>query len=197
MHLSPEQLIDIAEGVRPESGDPHLGSCDVCRREVALLREAIVDLGDSDVPEPSPLFWEHLSGRVREAIADEAPDRRRRARWSLTTTWWPAATIAGVAAALALAVHVSAPPPSPPVPAASGLAETATIADPFAALDAADDASLALVADLAGQLDAEVLADTRWTDRADAIDHAVASLSDDERVELRRLLEEALARRGA
>ena len=31
MHLAPEELIDLAEGVRAEDAVPHLQSCKVCR----------------------------------------------------------------------------------------------------------------------------------------------------------------------
>ena len=33
---------------------------------------------DADMPEPSPLFWDHLSARVQDAVADEADGSPRR-----------------------------------------------------------------------------------------------------------------------
>ena len=72
-HLSPEQLLDVADGTRPDGEFPHLQSCAICAREVADLRGTIDAAADVDVPEPSPLFWTHLSQRVRDAVADEQP----------------------------------------------------------------------------------------------------------------------------
>ena len=38
MHLNAEELIDIAEGTRPESAMPHLAACEPCRAQVRELR---------------------------------------------------------------------------------------------------------------------------------------------------------------
>src|SRR5437762_12868319 len=77
---------------------------------LALLR-------DVDVPEPSPLFWDHLSQRVREAVANEPPPAPG---WMnrLNVAW--AAGVFGAVAVVVLAVNLhrgapqpvsSAPPP--------------------------------------------------------------------------------------
>ena len=68
-HLTPQELIDLAEDERLEPSLPHLASCDHCRREITNLRAAMGRAAEAEVPEPSPLFWEHFSSRVREAIA--------------------------------------------------------------------------------------------------------------------------------
>ena len=75
-HLHSDELIDIAEGTRPESLVPHLQSCDVCRLQLAEVRATMAAASEVDVPEPSPLFWDHFSGRVRAAIAAEGNPRR-------------------------------------------------------------------------------------------------------------------------
>ncbi len=79
-HLTTEKLIDLAERTREESSAPHLQSCEACRHQLAVLRDAMSAAAEVEVcPEPSPLFWKHLSERVREAVAAEgAPQARFR-----------------------------------------------------------------------------------------------------------------------
>src|SRR6185436_3564787 len=81
-HLKDEELVDIAEGTRPESSAPHLGGCDSCRTQLHELRAMMSAAQEVDVPEPSPLFWDHLSSRVHEAVAADGEPRRA---W--LTTW--------------------------------------------------------------------------------------------------------------
>ena len=57
-----------------------------------------------------------------------------------------------------------------------------------------DDPSLALFADLTEQMGAEAITETGWSSHVGAADEVVASLSDDERLELQRLLKEELAK---
>ena len=73
MHLTSEELVDIAEGTRSEASAPHLAGCDPCRAQLSDLRAMMSVAADVDVPEPSPLFWDHLSSRVSAAIAAEVP----------------------------------------------------------------------------------------------------------------------------
>src|SRR5262245_440746 len=79
-HLTPERLVDIAEGTEAERSVPHLADCDVCRRGRAELRATLAGAagaGHDDVPEPSPLFWDDLSARVRDGVEQDAADRLR------------------------------------------------------------------------------------------------------------------------
>src|SRR5215471_16146260 len=75
-HLHPNELIDLAEGTRPQSAAPHLLACESCRRQLAEARALIAAAATVEVPEPSPLFWDHLSARVREAVLTEGAPRR-------------------------------------------------------------------------------------------------------------------------
>src|SRR5712672_889696 len=84
MHLNAEALVDIAEGTRPETAAPHLASCEACRAQVRELRAMISAAQDAEVPEPSPLFWDHLSSRVGEAVAAEGASRRS---WRNALLW--------------------------------------------------------------------------------------------------------------
>src|SRR5438105_8300401 len=70
-HLQSQELIDLAEGARPESSAVHLQACDECRRRLTDLRAAMSAAATVDVPEPSPLFWDHFSARVHRAIEAE------------------------------------------------------------------------------------------------------------------------------
>src|ERR1051325_634469 len=104
-HLSPELLIDIAEGTAPESAQPHLATCAVCRTQLSDLRQMLTSIA-VDVPEPSPLFWDHLSAGVREATAVEAGSAPS---WRLGRLSWRLAagmSMAIVVIAIALTVRM-------------------------------------------------------------------------------------------
>jgi len=196
MHLAPEELIDLAEGGRAEVTAPHLQSCEVCRRQVAELRASMSGVVDAaNVPEPSPLFWDHLSQRVREAIAAEGSRGARLAGWreriALPASWrsW---AITGVAAAVAISVYVTAPRTLRLPSGARGGA--AAVSAPLQPFGAADDPSLALFADLTEEMDARAITEIGWSSHVGAVDEVVASLTDDERLELQRLLNEELAK---
>lgn len=191
-HLSPEQLVDVADGTCAESSVPHLAACVVCRRQIDELRATISAARAADVPEPSPLFWEHFSARVRGAIdADRA--RPRRASWR---------RIALVPAALAAAAAIAflstwrttdlprVGPPSPAGVAVRGALGTPSVAGVELLLE--PDASLTLVEDLASGLDSDGLADAGLAGDGSA-EHAVTHMTTNELQELRRLLEEALS----
>ena len=107
-HLKPARLVDLAEGVEAEQSVPHLAECDTCRRALAELRAAMADLarpGSDDVQEPSPLFWDHLSQRVRDAAAAEDSPRTTVPAWDRALPGsWRAWAIAGVAAAVMISM---------------------------------------------------------------------------------------------
>ena len=200
MHLTPEELIDLAEGTGAEAAATHLQSCEVCRHQIVALRAMMSAAADVDVPEPSPLFWDHLSERVREAVAGEdAPAPRSPGWWALGGAW-RAWAIAGVAAAVIISIYVTAPgtlapsltPPSPPSSGARSAAGTSSVPlEPFGAMD---DPSLALFADLTAQIDPQMVTETGWSSHVGAVDEVVASLTNDERLELQRLLKEGLTK---
>ena len=70
-HLTTEQLVDLAEGAEAESSTEHLRSCGECRRRITDLRRTISAVVEVETPEPSPLFWEHFSTRVSDAIRSD------------------------------------------------------------------------------------------------------------------------------
>lgn len=193
-HLAPEQLVDVAEGAVAESAHPHLVSCDACRRGVAELRSVIADAAAAEVPEPSPLFWDHLSARVREAVALDGAAASP--RWLLWNTWRSWRVVVPVAAALgalvAVVITTHRPAPADPVP------HSAAAALPrLEPLGATDDPSLSLVRDLAMTLDLdEVTAEVPLSVHAGGLDEAVSDMSAGELQELQQLLKQELANSG-
>src|SRR5438128_377674 len=75
-HLSPSEFVDHAEGTLDAARAGHLDTCDRCQSQASSVGDALRAAAAGDpVPEPSPLFWDHLSARVREAVAAEPPQR--------------------------------------------------------------------------------------------------------------------------
>ena len=195
MHLSPGELLDLAEGTRPLSSAPHLTTCDACRQQLDDVR-GIMGTLRVDVPEPSPMFWDHLSARVRDAVAAEPVPTRS---WFNLGRWWWGLAAAMSVAVVAIAVSRTGrtPPASTRVPRAdmSVAPAVAEVSGGDAAGAAAnvDDPSFSLLGDLAGSLDWDGAAEAGIGMAVGTADTAVAELNDGERAELRRLLREAIA----
>jgi hypothetical protein len=195
-HLTSEQLIDLAEGGRAASSTPHLQSCETCRNRLAELRATLSVVASVDVPEPSPLFWDHFSARVHDAVeAERAAGTSVFSRWSwlrLTPLW------AGALAAVVLAIVIvtSGGRPGQPVSAPAGPAASA--AGPLDdSLSLGDDPSLSLMADLAADLDWDAASEAGLTTHVGVDNDAVTELTDGERRALNQLLKGELAHRGA
>ena len=196
MHVNAEELVDIAEGTRPEGSAPHLATCEPCRAQLRDLRAMIAEARAVDVPEPSPLFWAHLSSRVSEAVAadQDTPLNARPffARLRHVHYGWFAA-----AAMLALLLASRGRTPVQVLaPAALSVAEAAVAPDLLSDVDPDGDASLTLVASLTDDVDLETAREAGLAPRGSA-EHAVTHLSDNELRELRRLLNAELTRSGA
>lgn len=178
-HLTLDERLELIE----EAGEPvhpHLGVCARCRDEVVAARAALAAAGREEVPEPSPLFWEHLSARVAERVA-EAPAPSRR-------SWVPRVFVplAIGASVLLLAVAVDRHRALDHVPAPSPVqrSEAGTAPDS----GAADDEEWAILSHLAGDFDVETLSDSLGTSRAGGAETAVWQLDEHERAELAVLL---------
>jgi len=197
-HLKPDELIELAEATRPKSSAPHLQACGACRRQLADLRAMMAAAAGVDVPEPSPLFWDHFSARVHEAVAAEVVSRR--ASW-LSRFALPL-SVAACAAMILVAVVTMRPGRGPhaiglaPVPVASVApvdpsdpGDDDGLAAPFV-----DDPSLDMVSDLAAQVDWDTAVSPGLATHEDASAKAVAQLTAGERRELQRLLKEELSR---
>ncbi|HEY2152709.1 MAG TPA: hypothetical protein VGH34_18010 [Vicinamibacterales bacterium] len=197
MHLNADQLIDLAEGASDEASAPHLSSCAACRQQLADLRAMMTTVAEVEVPEPSPLYWDHLSSRVSAAVAAEPA---RRSWWIGVLSWpqllMPAASMVAVMLVVALLVNGrgSAPAVSDGSPAAAAdVLPSRELLNEAGSLTA--DPSLSLVADLAKNMDAESAGEAGLAASGSA-EHAVVHLSDAELRELRRLLADELTHTG-
>jgi hypothetical protein len=198
MHLTSEELVDIAEGTRSEASAAHLAGCDPCRAQLSDLRAMMSAAADVDVPEPSPLFWDHLSSRVSAAIAAEAPGTLLPPSRELFRTLFGSRTLqlaVALAASLLIVVLVNGRRTVPAVVEAPGLTIADAVADPLGVAADGDD-SLTLVASLTDGQDLETVREAGLAPRGSA-EHAVTHMSDGELRELRRLLKEELTRPGA
>ena len=209
-HLTPALLVDLAEGIKAEHSVPHLARCDACRRALAELRATMAEMagpgdpehGRSDVPEPSPLFWDHLSTRVREAVAEQGAHRRARwfEAWSRPLVALP--ILATVTASAVLAVVTLRKPLVPnPIPATPlPILQSTRLPSlpPLEPLGAPDDPALALITDYGTSLGwDELREEMAGVSHSGGIDEAVITLSTEERQELQRLLEEEMTQPSA
>lgn len=190
-HLAPETFVDLVDGTRADASEPHLATCAECRLQLAELRALTVEVSTVDVPEPSPLFWNHLSARVRDAVEAEP---RGVAAWF--HGWnWRTATVAGAAAVVLLAAALVVRDIGPASPRAGDAAPPTVVETTVASEPLADDEPFGLVADLAGDLDWESAVEATLPARG-GIERAVADLTEPERAELQRLLTDALEERS-
>jgi hypothetical protein len=188
-HLNEEELIDVAEGIGAESSLAHLESCEQCRRQAADLRAVMSAVAAVEVPEPSPLFWDHLSARVSEAVADVRGNSTVRVPvWRTWRVVMPAIALAAVVVAAIVRPGGPAAPRSP----VHQTAVEASAAETVAPLG--EDPSLSLIADLAGDLDWDAALDAGLTTRDDAVELVLLEMNADERLELQRILKQALSK---
>jgi hypothetical protein len=205
-HLTPEELIDSLDRPLPPARQAHADDCARCRAERTRLATVVREVAAVDVPEPSPLFWDHLSARVRESVAQEPPPRvspgwQRSPGWigSLWTHW--AMTSAVVAICVSVAWmgwsaietrrgHTSTHDTHPGIAATNA---NATDTGAAAAVDPSDEdwAMMMSVAEEATWDDAESLS---IEVRPATVERALNELSSDERRTLVQLLNAELAR---
>jgi hypothetical protein len=107
-HLSPDAIVDVAEGCADERSAAHAAACDGCRAKADAAAGAIRAARAAEGPEPSPLFWTHLAARIGDAVRREpAPVSWWRAwRWRVA----PAAAAAVLVLAVGLAWRVMPAP---------------------------------------------------------------------------------------
>jgi hypothetical protein len=199
MHLNTGELVDIAEGTRPEASAPHLAACEPCRAKLNELHAMMSAARDVDIPEPSPLFWDHLSSHVREAVATEAVPQRS---WLDVALWRrgvlnPLSAVAVAGLLIAVIVNSLATVPAPiAAPPAVSIADASAATELLSDVASDNDASLTLVASLTDDADLDTVREAGLVPRGSA-EHAVMHMSESELRELGRLLKEELARPGA
>jgi hypothetical protein len=187
-HLTPDEIIDAVEHSLSAERREHLTSCDHCRHQAADAAAMLRQVESMSAVEPSPLFWEHFSDRVRVAIAAEgAPPRARR--------WfdWPVLAPFSALALLVLSLVSSVPVSVTPV---EQLATNVPLggAEPADASDNED--RWAMMFDLVGEVDLDSVVDSGLLGRPGTADRAVVHLTVSEQEELVRLLRKELRSGG-
>jgi len=196
MHLGAEELVDIAEGTSAESSAPHLAACDACRAQLHEMRSTMAAVQNVDVPEPSPLFWDHLSRRIGEAVAEDPAGVGLRPSRYMVPAWFAVAAVLALAVVLGSRAMAPAPLPDPATAFVAAAPPAPERADDVTTDDDAGDAALTLVASLAGNVDVDTVREAGLAAR-DSAEHAVTHMSAAELQELRRLLTEEMKRSGA
>jgi hypothetical protein len=194
-HLEDVELVDWSDGVLAGPRRDHAEACAECRERLSQLRADVARVAEVDVPEPSPLFWDHFQARVRDAVAAEsAPSPWFAWRRSAAAVW---ATSAACAVILLVAVFWSAALPGvrrqpPPV------ATQATDDDPLppALEDMGTEEEWALVTAEAEGLQWEDAPAAGLAARPGSAERVALELSVAERTELMRLLERELGSRS-
>ena len=194
-HLNAEELVDVLESRAATRAWMHAERCGDCRArvdELTAMRRAVAEI---DVPEPSPLFWSHLSSRIHEAVEGERRPPGPTWRWPLRFAVPAVAMAAAVALLLASLTVARTRPPTPAV----------TMPAEFAAMLEEPDVPIETQnADPAWELVMAVAEDAQWDDlsneglvRPGTADFGLLQLSAEERLELARLLNEALRKTEA
>jgi hypothetical protein len=189
IHLTrDERLQALEDGLAPRRRR-HLERCAVCRADVDALDDVLRAVRATQVPEPSPLFWDHFSSRVRDAVALEPTPIR---------PWWKpvrrprlvslsAAALVVVLVALGWVARRGATE-TPIETSVAGVA--AGEPDPDAAATDEEWGLLLSVADDSAWSDDEGLA---WSSRPGQSELTVSDLTAEEQAALVSLLNEAIA----
>lgn len=191
-HLTDAQMADAAERQADPPMSTHLAGCAACTAKVAQLRAILDSVAANEIPEPSPLFWEHFAAGVNAGIDEPQPAR----------SWLSPAALAwlGAAAVVLLSVigYYATRPTFDTVPAAPAVAlgETPALSDP-AADDVEQDEAWAVMRSLALDLHYDDARDAGVLPRPGSVERAATELSEAERAELVRLIQVELKRMGA
>jgi hypothetical protein len=184
-HLTPDEFVDAADGILGAARRQHVDACELCRRELDTVVDMLRSGAAGPVPEPSPLFWDHFSARVRDAIAAEPSPRRT--SWSDWLGWPALAPMAGLAI-LVLAIVATLPGNL-----AAPVGDDRPSVDLSAAGDVTMDAEWRALAEVVGPLDWDTAVEAGLVTAPGAADVAMLDLSSDERRELSRLMASELA----
>jgi len=194
-HLSPSEFVDLADGALAESRAAHAVTCEACRAQADTIRAALhMTTGPGDVPEPSPLFWDHLSARVREAIASEPPPRAGFYGLRMRPLV-PALAIVVAAFSVVLLRHDTRPAVAPERLAPVAVAPAANgIHDADKTVDDGHDEVWAVLTAAAADLQIEDARAAGMAIAPAAVDRAVLGLNNAELTELGRLLQSEMKR---
>lgn len=196
-HLTSDELVDAVEDALAADRLAHVASCVECRDEVARLGAMLSETRALEMAEPSPLFWDHFSDRVREAVATEPAPGRRQPPWLPQWMRLPVLVpLTGMAILLLTLVtgvpRVRVADVSSETRLATSAASSLTEED--AALTA--DAGWAVISDLIGPMEFETAQQAGLVAAPGAADHAVLLLTAAQQQELVRLLRQELKAGG-
>jgi hypothetical protein len=208
-HLTHAERLEAVES--PAEHARHLDECAACRGEVESLRAVLARAADDRLPEPSPLFWDHFSARVSEAVrsAASSPETASwlaRLRRPLTT--WAVAGAALVLVILTVVWRATLHAPSPlrgPATIASTAPDAVGRGDvgrgfsagAVSTVDNLDtDARWAVVRVAAEDLAWEDVRDAGIAATPGAAEGVALEFTADERSELARLLNREMKRNG-
>jgi hypothetical protein len=181
-HLSNDELLEAAEDGRDRRS--HLQTCESCRTQVDELRQVLRLTSDIALPEPSPLFWNHFSDRVRAAVAAEhAPQPPR---WRVNFAW--TASVVGALAIIVIGIAVTLRTAQPVGPVVPVLGVDGVAADNDLPL-LNDDPTWALMGELAAQIEWEDAGEAGLTARPGSAEQALAQMSEDEQRQVVELLQ--------
>jgi hypothetical protein len=206
-HLRESEFVDLLDDLLPGRRRQHVDTCAACAEKADALRGTLGRVAAVDVPEPSPLFWDHFSARVRDGVKDATPSGASPyAGWLYGEglRW----AVAGVLVAVLVVAGMwrSGRPLVTEAPAPSIAEKASASSDPSTGIDAHEGLDTTSVdADAGWDLVRAVADEVRWDDGVAAslgagpgtVDRAVLSLKGEERAELVRLLEAETKRPGA
>lgn len=178
-HLRPDEFVDAMDGALVTARVAHLEDCVGCRAELDGLLSMQREAGADDAPEPSPLFWDHFSARVRNAAKRE--EHTPESWWR--SGWQPIAALTVAAAAVVLVLQMRSTP-AVVVPASAPVMSVSDMA--FEA-----DGSWDIVMGLASEIAWDDIRDA-VTPAAGAADAAIEELTTAQREALVRLLKQEI-----
>lgn len=200
-HLSESECVDLAEDTLDPRRAAHVETCAPCREQADTLRVLLHDTRAVEVPEPSPLFWRHLSARVHDEIAADPGAGRGAWRGVGMRGLGPLAAAAAVIVALVsggLLVRGVRDGYAPAGLGAGSVAGTPSPAAPDARRPDMPDAEnaevWAVLTAAASSVEFDDAHAVGMHVHPAAIDHAVQNLTAAERTELGRLLQSELKR---
>jgi len=190
-HLNETQILDGLDGRLDPSAAVHVASCQACSERLGELRAVLqtIEAADRDtVPEPSPLFWDQFPARVNRAI-DAEP---KGSGWLTGWQWWGSvATAAVVVLMLILPMRRETTAPSRTAPAGvAPVVEVASELVPLSPENLDDDEAWAMVRAVAEETEYDDVQSSGLSPRAESVERAAMELSDAERAELVRLIEQ-------
>jgi hypothetical protein len=193
-HLTELEFVDLLDGALSPPRRAHVASCADCARRAEEITAILQSASGAEVPEPPPFFWTQLAARIRAQVATEpAPGTAWR-------RWLPVPALAAAAAAIfAIGLMLRPSTPAPVTAPSQAVSEHATelADDPFASIDAdaeADEA-WALVRSMAEDMDHEEMDSEGISPGPGAVERLTLQLTEPQRIELARLLDEQLRAR--